>query len=161
MAAVLSDDNKLKTCSSADIEDNEEINDELVPQNGDNIRKKKNKKKKKKPKTNEESIDKDMDALTIDDQKSNGKQTNTEDIDGNIDGNEEEDELKESTNQKKKKKKNKAKSAANQSSNCVSSGSAKSQTNPPSIPITQLFPDGSFPIGQEVEHPIPRDRYVF
>ncbi|KAH7937802.1 hypothetical protein HPB49_016184 [Dermacentor silvarum] len=33
----------------------------------------------------------------------------------------------------------------------------KQQTDPPSIPICDLFPDGNFPIGEEVEHPIPND----
>ena len=164
MAAVLSDLNiKLKTSSSADIEDNEELNDDLIAENGDqtDIKKKKNRKKKKKPKITEESIDKDIDGLTIDDQKANAKQTTADDIEPN-DGNEAEDELKDTTNQqKKKKKKNKAKSVANESSNSVNGGSVhKQQTNPPSIPIADLFPDSNFPIGQEVEHPIPRDRFV-
>ncbi|XP_022124858.1 methionine aminopeptidase 2 [Pieris rapae] len=43
---------------------------------------------------------------------------------------------------KKKKKKNK-----NKNKNGV-----KSQTNPPTIPIAELFPDGNFPEGQIMEH---------
>ncbi|KAH9381751.1 hypothetical protein HPB48_010570 [Haemaphysalis longicornis] len=33
----------------------------------------------------------------------------------------------------------------------------KQQTDPPSIPICDLFPDGNFPVGEEVEHPIAND----
>jgi len=30
------------------------------------------------------------------------------------------------------------------------------QTNPPSIPICELYPDGNFPEGQILEHPTPK-----
>jgi len=30
------------------------------------------------------------------------------------------------------------------------------QTNPPSIPICELYPDGDFPEGQILEHPVPK-----
>ncbi|XP_072941071.1 methionine aminopeptidase 2 [Epargyreus clarus] len=43
---------------------------------------------------------------------------------------------------KKKKKKNKNKSKSG----------GKTQTNPPTIPISELFPDGNFPEGQIMEH---------
>lgn len=43
--------------------------------------------------------------------------------------------------EKKKKNKNKKKSA-------------KTQTEPPSVPISELFPDGNFPEGQLMDHPI-------
>ncbi|XP_059062138.1 methionine aminopeptidase 2 [Achroia grisella] len=44
---------------------------------------------------------------------------------------------------KKKKKKNKNKSGK---------GPSKEQTNPPTIPIAELYPDGNFPEGQIMEH---------
>ena len=158
MAAVLSDsNNKLKTSSSADIEDNEELNEELIGENGEqsDIKKKKNRKKKKKTKPTDDSLDKAMDDLSVDNQKTNGKANNCEDIETN-DGNEPQDPQKESL---KKKKKKKTKSVANESSTPVSSGSVgKQQTTPPSVPIAELFPDGNFPIGQQMEYPIPHDR---
>jgi hypothetical protein len=30
------------------------------------------------------------------------------------------------------------------------------QTNPPSIPICELYPDGNYPEGQILEHPTPK-----
>ncbi len=30
------------------------------------------------------------------------------------------------------------------------------QTNPPSIPISELYPDGNYPEGQILEHPTPK-----
>ena len=42
---------------------------------------------------------------------------------------------------KKKKNKNKKKTG-------------KTQTDPPSLPVSQLFPDGNFPEGQLMDHPI-------
>lgn len=51
---------------------------------------------------------------------------------------------KKSINQKKKNK-NKSKSAK------------KVQTEPPSIPVSELFPDGNFPEGEIMNHPIPKD----
>ncbi|KAK5127609.1 hypothetical protein LTR85_006949 [Meristemomyces frigidus] len=33
-----------------------------------------------------------------------------------------------------------------------SGGGAKAQTGPPRIPVAQLFPDGSYPVGEEVEY---------
>jgi hypothetical protein len=38
----------------------------------------------------------------------------------------------------------------------TSSAPALQQTNPPSIPIADLYPDGNFPEGQILEHPTPK-----
>lgn len=48
-----------------------------------------------------------------------------------------------------KKKPNKSKAAGK--------GGKKTQTNPPSIPISELFTDGNFPEGEIMEYPIPKD----
>ncbi|KZC08742.1 PREDICTED: methionine aminopeptidase 2 [Dufourea novaeangliae] len=45
---------------------------------------------------------------------------------------------------KKKKKKRKPRGKA---------GGVKQQTDPPTVPISELFPDGNFPVGQIMEHP--------
>jgi predicted PurR-regulated permease PerM len=37
------------------------------------------------------------------------------------------------------------------------STSRPQQTNPPSIPICELYPDGNYPEGQILEHPIPKN----
>ena len=48
----------------------------------------------------------------------------------------------------KNKKKNKAK---------AKSSGPKTQTDPPSVPVSELFPGGNFPEGQIMEHPIAND----
>jgi methionyl aminopeptidase len=54
---------------------------------------------------------------------------------------------------KKKRKKNKKKSGANATSVADTVGKY-GQTNPPSIPIVDLFPDGVFPIGEIQQYPV-------
>ena len=34
---------------------------------------------------------------------------------------------------------------------------SREQTNPPSIPICDLYPDGNYPEGQILEHPTPKN----
>ncbi|XP_026328259.1 methionine aminopeptidase 2 [Hyposmocoma kahamanoa] len=53
-----------------------------------------------------------------------------------------EDDTTEGEEKKKKKKKNKSKGK----------GPSKQQSNPPTIPIAELFPDGNYPEGQIMEH---------
>jgi len=50
-----------------------------------------------------------------------------------------------------KKKKNKKKKTGGEAS------APKIQTDPPTVPVSELFPDGIFPVGQIMEHPIPHD----
>lgn len=49
----------------------------------------------------------------------------------------------ESEEVKKKKKKRKPRGK----------GGVKQQTDPPTIPVSELFPDGNFPIGEIMDHP--------
>ncbi|XP_045446220.1 methionine aminopeptidase 2 [Melitaea cinxia] len=85
---------------------------------------KKKKKKKKKKKT--AGTDNAVDNVTTEAEK-----TETPSVDENA------------GDEKKKKKKNKNKSGKNID---------KVQTDPPTIPISELFPDGNFPEGQIMEH---------
>ncbi len=39
-------------------------------------------------------------------------------------------------------------------------GPGNKQTDPPSIPIVDLFPDTNYPIGEILEHPVLQDRSV-
>ena len=39
-------------------------------------------------------------------------------------------------------------------------GGPKTQTDPPSIPISELYPDGNFPEGQICSYPVNQDGYV-
>ena len=38
----------------------------------------------------------------------------------------------------------------------TSSKLSREQTNPPSIPICELYPDGNYPEGEILEHPTPK-----
>jgi len=69
----------------------------------------------------------------------------------------------ESSHSKKKKKKNKDKTNASEETNVndvktetkkESKKKATVQTDPPTVPISQLFPNGQFPVGQIMDHPI-------
>nr|POE82231.1 methionine aminopeptidase 2-1 [Quercus suber] len=52
----------------------------------------------------------------------------------------------------KKKKKRKPRKKKKAGISNVSGGGAKAQTGPPRIPVSQLFPDNVYPVGQEVEY---------
>lgn len=63
---------------------------------------------------------------------------------------------------KKKKRQKKKKTAEGAEESNVSqppkSKAAKQQTNPPTIPICELYPDGNFPVGQICDHPVPKNQ---
>lgn len=48
-------------------------------------------------------------------------------------------------------------SASNPVNGSLNSAPTRQQTNPPSIPISDLFPDGNFPEGEIMEHPTPKN----
>lgn len=50
------------------------------------------------------------------------------------------------------------KPAASSPSKKKQAGGAKVQTDPPSVPISELFPRGDFPVGQIMEHPKVKDQ---
>ncbi|XP_033114538.1 methionine aminopeptidase 2-like [Anneissia japonica] len=103
------------------------------------VKKKKKKKKKKKATTDKPGIQEEGDGTddvteklekqTLDDEKQDGQ--NVEKEGGDTDA----------AKKKKKKKKKKPNTGG------------KQQTDPPTIPVSELFPDGNFPKGEEVEHP--------
>uniref|UniRef100_A0A1E1XG64 Methionine aminopeptidase 2 n=1 Tax=Amblyomma aureolatum TaxID=187763 RepID=A0A1E1XG64_9ACAR len=138
MAAVVQDhgskhvDEKEEIVEDGDEEDDAE--DDVGPQDAAKKKKKRKKKKKKVPQeaNGEELGSAQVTAVTnaLDNQHIDGTGDKT---DEKVDGEE-----------AKKKKKKKPKGP-------------KQQTDPPSIPICDLFPDGNFPVGEEVEHPIPND----
>ncbi|XP_037281690.2 methionyl aminopeptidase und [Rhipicephalus microplus] len=138
MAAVVQDhgskhvDEKEKIIEDGDEEDDAE--DDVGPQDAAKKKKKRKKKKKKGP------------------QEANGLEPGSTQVsevtagleNQHIDGTGDKTEEKGDGEEAKKKKKKKPKGS-------------KQQTDPPSIPICDLFPDGNFPVGEEVEHPIPND----
>ena len=64
----------------------------------------------------------------------------------------EKDEEQTKSNEGSKKKKNKKSGGGNKGGS-----GPKTQTDPPSIAISELFPSGNFPEGQIMEHPIAND----
>ena len=62
----------------------------------------------------------------------------------------------EGTNNENKETKSKKKNKNKKSGGGGGAG-AKTQTDPPSIPVSALFPSGNFPEGQIMEHPIAND----
>ena len=98
----------------------------------------KSKKKKNKKKTVEESID---GCLTVQEELNS---------DAIAPGNS--DQTKKG--KKKKKKTNSNDVASNGETVTLASEMPKVQTNPPTVPVSHLFPDGQFPIGQIMDHPV-------
>ncbi|KAK8777906.1 methionyl aminopeptidase und [Amblyomma americanum] len=138
MAAVVQDhgskhvDEKEEIVEDGDEEDDAE--DDVGPQDAAKKKKKRKKKKKKAPQEadGEELGSAQVSAVT--------NALENQHIDGTGDKTDEKADGEEAKKKKKKKPKG-----------------PKQQTDPPSIPICDLFPDGNFPVGEEVEHPIPND----
>ncbi|CAD0198364.1 unnamed protein product [Chrysodeixis includens] len=105
-------------------DDEEDLDAVEEGENKDPAKKKKKKKKKKKAETE-------------------GGEPGLINATQKIDAEKIEDVAAEGDEKKKKKKKNKSKSGK---------GPSKEQTNPPTIPIAELYPDGNFPEGQIMEH---------
>ncbi|GFQ95033.1 methionine aminopeptidase 2 [Trichonephila clavata] len=147
MAAVVQDHN-------AKVEDeNDEIREE--PNDVDDAedelsakdpaqKKKKKKRKKKAAAAHHDGVNDTSEDIEIVTEKLQSHQildgeVNNRDADG-------EDEGKGDTNETSKKKKKKK-----------SKGGPPKQTDPPSIPIKVLFPDGNFPVGEEVQYSLATD----
>lgn len=111
----------------------------------------KNKKKNKKKKSNvtEENSN----------EKANGKDTENKQASDTSEQKQAEDEAEKddiggSEEAKKKRKRNRNKNkkkAEGSNSECAK------QTDPPTLPVSQLFPDGNFPIGEIMDHHIAKD----
>jgi methionyl aminopeptidase len=71
------------------------------------------------------------------------------------------DAAKKKKKKKKKKKPTDGQATATTTTTTIASGSAskpsKVQTSPPTIPICELFTDGNYPVGEIMNHPVPRD----
>ncbi|XP_060080455.1 methionine aminopeptidase 2-like [Ylistrum balloti] len=116
-------------------------NDDIVEEGSQADAPKKKKKKKKKKKTDAEAPDVEQDegskkAVNDIAEKLEGHTLNGDAAEG------EDQTSGESVVKKKKKKKKKG---------------GKQQTDPPSIPISELFPDGNYPEGQVTEYPPLKD----
>ncbi|XP_071810183.1 methionine aminopeptidase 2-like isoform X1 [Asterias amurensis] len=144
-------------------EDMEEKDEENV-ENGEVVGEKKKKKRRKKKKTGEAAVEAEgndgqvinggVDKITEDVKKQSLDDADEEkEADGEGDG----------ENSKKKRKRKKKKGGAgggegggektSEEGALGKSGASKKQTDPPTVPISELFPEGVYPEGQVVEHP--------
>lgn len=142
MAAVLDEVGKSeeKVINTGNVDDMDDIEGEDGAIEAS--KKKKRKKKKKKAGAGEASADVPGGG------ESDGAIEDIKDKLGNTRMNGEEIDLDEGGDDPKKKKK-KRKSRGK--------GTPKPQTDPPSIPIVELFTDGVFPVGEEMEYPLVGD----
>ncbi|XP_076663012.1 methionyl aminopeptidase und [Andrena cerasifolii] len=134
MAAVL--DEVGKSAEKLVNEEKDEIVDE-EDETGAVEASKKKKKKKKKKKAGAGEASADVPEGEEDKAKDNtpaGEEVATEAAENDA----------ETEEAKKKKKKRKPRGKA---------GGVKQQTDPPTVPVSEFFPDGNFPIGQIMEHP--------
>ena len=104
--------------------------------------------KSKKKKNKKKNADKD--GTPVEDKTENGVETDIKAEATNGD-----------TSQSKKKKKKKTNNAGDTNGETVNDQPKKEtkkkatvQTDPPTVPISQLFPNGQFPVGQIMDHPI-------
>ncbi|XP_040077785.2 methionine aminopeptidase 2 isoform X1 [Ixodes scapularis] len=138
MAAVLQDHGGKHVDEKDDnLEDGDEEDDVEDDAGAPEAAKKKKKRKKKKKKAPQEVDGENHDGATA------GEVTDLleqQQLDEAGEKNDEKGDAEEAKKKKKKKPKG-----------------PKQQTDPPSIPICDLFPDGNFPVGQEMEYPIPND----
>ncbi|XP_043267627.1 methionine aminopeptidase 2 isoform X2 [Venturia canescens] len=130
MAAVLDEVGKSAE-KLVDDEKEEVLDDEDESGPAEATKKKKKKKKKKKTAANDATPEEEENGKI----EENGALEGTPVATANENGGENEEAKK-----KKKKRKPRGKGA-------------KQQTDPPTIPISELFPDGNFPEGQIMEHP--------
>ena len=118
--------------------------------NGDAAAKKKNKKKNKKANSSaveNGEAEKKAENGVSEKKAENGVAENDSEAKPDENGEAEAGEKSQKKRNRPKKKK------ADESK---SSGGVKVQTDPPSIPISELF-TGTYPVGQEMEYPVPQD----
>jgi len=131
--------------------------------NGDQVEggpKKKNKKKNKKPaeqKTEGENIENGVSDKKVENGLSD-KKTENGDSDKKVENGEPNEGGDNDESEKSKKKRNRPKKKKTEEANKVeaSTNGVKVQTDPPSLPISELF-TGTYPVGQEMEYPVGQD----
>jgi len=137
MAAVLDEVGK-----SAEKLVDDTANDEIDIEGEDGAseasKKKKRKKKKKKAGAGEASADVPGEGGDTVEDVTNG--VNNVELNGN-------EEAESAEAKKKRRKRGKG-------------GKGNKQTDPPTVPISQLFPDGNFPVGQEMDYRTAKDRFT-
>lgn len=117
--------------------------------NANKSNKKKNKKKKAK---NPDEV-----CNTENEKQLETEQTNDKSDQKQEGENDDEAGASEEAKKKRKRNRNKNKKKVEDSENKNSTGGAIKQTDPPTLPVCELFPDGTFPIGQIMDHHIAQD----
>lgn len=143
-------ENVVQNGHSEEFEENENSKEagELVVDStenpAENKSKKKKKNKKKAPKSESNEQEGDIKAQTADEiNKDKGAEV--------------EDEVEGNTSEGKKKKRSRGKKKPAAESSETKSSVIDGQTDPPTVPIVQLYPDGNFPIGEIMDYPIVND----
>lgn len=117
--------------------------------NANKSNKKKNKKKKAK---NPDEV-----CNTENEKQLETEQTNDKSDQKQEGENDDEAGASEEAKKKRKRNRNKNKKKVEDSENKNSTGGAIKQTDPPTLPVCELFPNGTFPIGQIMDHHIAQD----
>ncbi|KAF7229458.1 methionyl aminopeptidase 2 [Nothobranchius furzeri] len=121
-----------------------ELNGEAeVKEEADPVEEAAKKKKKKKKKSKSATTAAEVAADGVVEVTTQLEKQAIEDKEKEEDGEEDGDDGENAAGKKKKKKKKKK--------------GSKTQTDPPSVPICELYPNGVFPIGQECEYPVCQD----
>nr|AMO02519.1 methionine aminopeptidase 2 [Tityus serrulatus] len=138
MAAVMEDHGVEENSEILDGNEAEDAEDEATCKEVMGKKKKKKKKKKKVPGPHEDESEIDASEVTNQLQQQKLDDKKDEKGDGIVD---EDDKMESSENVGRKKKKKKGKGSG-----------PKQQTNPPTIPVSDLFSDGNFPVGEEMSY---------
>ncbi|CAF1641041.1 unnamed protein product, partial [Didymodactylos carnosus] len=171
-------ENVAETLNELNVEDEEDDEPEESKNDDETSKsKKKRKKKKKKTQSNEPRPD-GLETTSTENQQQPQVQivdtdvaSSTQPISHNDDDEDNDDtqingtgaEGKSTTKKKNKKKKKPATSTQQEQNGDLSQKTNSTikkvleQTNPPTIPICELYPDGNFPEGQIKEHPTPKN----
>lgn len=155
----LSQKDEIEVVANGNTNENEDPN--LASTDAAKNKKKKNKNKNKAKTAGEEGVVADVadvKVMTVNMEKASVNDTKKESDE------DEEDEATatgaDATTATKKKKKRQKKKTATGEASSVQPGQpkpAKKQTSPPTIAICDLYPTGNFPIGQIMDHPVPKD----
>jgi len=142
-AASVDDEQIVENSDDEELDENEKVDDQSA------AKAKKKRKKKKKNKTAETATNEEKQEGTASVEAAVAELAiQQEDDEKDEEGG---DETKSTTKKKNKKKK---KATNGQTS---APAAPLQQTNPPTIPIADLYPDGNFPEGEILEHPKPKN----
>lgn len=161
MAALEAESKKLNDLALEEEEDDEDDKTSTDPAKAGEAKKKKKKKKKPAAAGAEAAANGEKPANATkeaaSEKKSDEAGAANDDEEEGDDDNEPNPAGGDAKKKKKKKKKKPTGAAGEAGATNGGTGAAKKQTDPPSIPICDLYPDKNFPLGEIQEHGKPRD----